>query len=279
MTLRLPAVLAATLILSACSSGGSEPSDETFCDAIQDWNTSISDVGVEMADLGAVLSAIEDPTDLPPPDDLHESAARILASADDADRYLTLAVANSSDPEVAKTIAEVNRLFVDISRWMGEAARDSEDVLEFSMVILKEYDRMSEFEDSMAAIPSDGVEDYVLETCGSLAPLGGAGDSASVEDTAAKADVATLGKEIATYYVDHSDDDPDPVITISGPDFYLLDNNIGPHSDNVIVTDQYYEGSVDWCIEVTNSEGLDKVFTYSAQYGLQQGTCQQLRLP
>ncbi len=277
MTLRLPAVLAATLLLSACSSGASEQSDESFCEAIQDWNTALVDMSVGMSDLGDYLSSIEDPTDLPPSDVMHEMAAGVLTSAADADQASAIAVANTRDPEVADTIVEMNRIIVDVSRWMGETALESEDALEFTMTIIGEFDRMTEFEDSADKISSSDFKDYVVQACGDLGPINGVTDPAKEADTDAKTDVSTLGHEIATYYVDNVD--PDPTITIQDGRYYLLDTYIWDVSTGNRVTDQYYNGYTDWCVEVTNDLGYYKTFTYSAQDWLQQGTCQQLRLP
>jgi len=96
---------------------------------------------------------------------------------------------------------------------------------------------------------------------------------AKAQDTAAKADVSTLGKEIATYFVDWQDGDPVPAVSISGSSYLLAGSFIGNHSSGVSITAQSIVSPSNWCIEVTNDEGSVKTFNYSAQAGLQEGTC------
>ena len=97
---------------------------------------------------------------------------------------------------------------------------------------------------------------------------------AKAQDTAAKADVSTLGKEIATFYVDYEDGDPAPWISIIG-NTYIMNGTLalGNHSAYVTIVTQAYAGPTDWCIEVTNAEGSIQTFNYSAQEGLQEGGC------
>jgi type IV pilus assembly protein PilA len=106
------------------------------------------------------------------------------------------------------------------------------------------------------------------------------------EDAAAKADVSTIGKEIATWFVD-SKTGP-PTITASGTAYSLNGASIGNQSKNVVMTTIAAADSAaftydNWCVAVTNNEG-DKSkanatstpkggFKYSAAGGLQQGVC------
>ncbi|WP_062316485.1 type IV pilin protein [Demequina maris] len=101
---------------------------------------------------------------------------------------------------------------------------------------------------------------------------------AKAEDTAAKADVSTLGKEVAAYYVDGTD-----TLTASGgngTDYALAEDNdggsfqVGPSSDNVTITSQDINDRDDWCVGVTNSKGQTKTFSYDSDNGLTVGgTC------
>jgi type IV pilus assembly protein PilA len=120
------------------------------------------------------------------------------------------------------------------------------------------------------AFDSGAIDEYIYGVCPSADWLFG-DDSGRYVDTNVKADVSTLGKEIATYYVDHID--PDPVITIQDGVYYLLDDPIGNVYVGNKVTDQYYNSPSDWCVEVTNDRGNLKTFNYSAQDGLWDGTC------
>ncbi|WP_286215914.1 type II secretion system protein [Demequina sediminis] len=105
------------------------------------------------------------------------------------------------------------------------------------------------------------------------------------EDSAAKADVSTLGKEIATWYVDNT---TAPVVNQSAATggFYGLGataaaataNKIGNASKNVALGADGLEGggtSTTWCVDVTNALGDKAVvgYKYSAAGGLEEGTC------
>src|SRR5690554_1850427 len=105
------------------------------------------------------------------------------------------------------------------------------------------------------------------------------------EDSAAKADVSTIGKEVATYFVDW-DGTNEPVIALNaGGDGYTLAAGsggtatpIGNKSTNVAwggYTSSSTSPSTTWCVYVTNPEGDKAVtgFEYSAAGGLAEGRC------
>jgi len=95
------------------------------------------------------------------------------------------------------------------------------------------------------------------------------------QDSAAKADVSTLGKEIATWYVDHTD--YPPVTTSNGK--YLIDGEpVGNVSANVELDSvpTSTTKSTDWCVSVFNDEGdattaANNGVSYSAENGMQVG--------
>ena len=102
------------------------------------------------------------------------------------------------------------------------------------------------------------------------------------EDAAAKADVSTIGKEVATYWVDGT---TAPTIAGAGTTYTLNTVSIGNKSKNVLYggsTPTTAMTSTNWCVYVTNPEG-DKARTvalggkggykYSAATGLQEGVC------
>ncbi|MBF0721415.1 prepilin-type N-terminal cleavage/methylation domain-containing protein [Sanguibacter inulinus] len=94
------------------------------------------------------------------------------------------------------------------------------------------------------------------------------------QDAAAKADVSTIGKEVATYFVD-SATAPTIKQTAVGGEYQLNDVKIGNASANVVLTGLKGTTSEDWCVAVTNPKG-DKSKTgykYSAAGGLQEGVC------
>ncbi|WP_062529259.1 type II secretion system protein [Demequina rhizosphaerae] len=93
------------------------------------------------------------------------------------------------------------------------------------------------------------------------------------EDSAAKADVSTLGKEIATYYVDNNGV---PTMGGGGGSPYTLNGEtIGNSSDNVTIVSAGTDivDSTDWCVAVYNPKGDKQTFSYSNTDGLAEGGC------
>jgi hypothetical protein len=113
-----------------------------------------------------------------------------------------------------------------------------------------------------------------------LAPIVGPvfnAQRAKANDLNAKADVATLGKGIAIYFVDN--DGPPPDITVIDGKYHLdappssYQENDTPVSPGVRFGGVEGTGYTDWCVWVTHPDGEYKVFKYSAQRGLEQGRC------
>ncbi len=98
------------------------------------------------------------------------------------------------------------------------------------------------------------------------------------EDSAAKADVSTLGKEIATYFVDWDGatavtagitTPPNAKLQVNGEDVGNASKNVKFGGLTGASDDQ------DWCVYVINDKG-DKAevgYKYSAAGGLEEGTC------
>lgn len=102
------------------------------------------------------------------------------------------------------------------------------------------------------------------------------------QDAAARADVSTIGKEVATWFVD-STDAPTVAMATDGKSYLLDGKKIGNASTNVVfgslkATEGTVINSENWCVFVTNSKG-DKAagenggFKYSAEGGLDVGRC------
>jgi prepilin-type N-terminal cleavage/methylation domain-containing protein len=95
-------------------------------------------------------------------------------------------------------------------------------------------------------------------------------------DTAAKADVSTLGKEVATYYVDSTTD----LVTgdITGPAngrYAIKTADIGKVSKGVAYK-SYKHGAdpaTTWCVDVTVTGGTATAMSYSAIGGLAATAC------
>ncbi len=102
------------------------------------------------------------------------------------------------------------------------------------------------------------------------------------QDSAAKADVSTIGKEVATYYVDNVGV---PVISDGSTGRYTLTppapttgtappaQDLGKASANTTLTTQFLTDGTAWCVGVTNSKGSQKTYKYSATAGLSPGAC------
>ena len=114
------------------------------------------------------------------------------------------------------------------------------------------------------------------------------------QDSAAKADVSTIGKELATYFVDNC---TVPTIGSAGGRWELTvgapaagaacqapaaaivtgtpEADLGKQSANVTLNNQMITDDTHWCVAVTNAKGDKKDAKYSAKNGLVvgQGQC------
>lgn len=102
---------------------------------------------------------------------------------------------------------------------------------------------------------------------------------AKARDTSTKADVSTLGKEIATYYVDGTGT---LTVTGTGPlsvksgTTEIASVNISTGTKLTTLTNGFKAGtdpSTTWCVELTNESGQQKTYNYSAAKGLGTGAC------
>jgi type II secretory pathway pseudopilin PulG len=89
-------------------------------------------------------------------------------------------------------------------------------------------------------------------------------------DSAAKADASTLGKELATYYVDHT---AAPTLAIAAGHYVLAGDDLGPASANISIGSTDFVDATHWCVDVTNPSGRVQTFKYSALGGLGSGSC------
>jgi type IV pilus assembly protein PilA len=113
---------------------------------------------------------------------------------------------------------------------------------------------------------------------------------AKAQDTAAKADVSTLGKEIATYWVDGT---TAPTVAQTAGRYVVAGNDAGKSSSNVVLNSSFGaaaaagtasytttgQTSTNWCVEVYNPNGSQKTYKYSAQNGLESGQCTSATAP
>lgn len=97
-------------------------------------------------------------------------------------------------------------------------------------------------------------------------------------DASTKADVSNLAKELATYYVD-----PRGVISLDFSEIGVVALTDGTRSSTVNLTNgtaiptsgasRDLQDPMAWCVALTDPAGAIKTFRYSAQDGLEAGTC------
>ena len=96
-------------------------------------------------------------------------------------------------------------------------------------------------------------------------------------DTATKADVSSLGKEIATYFIDNTNPPAaaNQVAINAGGQYTFNGATVGRRSQaSITLNNQGYTSSTAWCVSLTNANGSGTpIWKYSAQNGLQNGAC------
>ena len=98
-------------------------------------------------------------------------------------------------------------------------------------------------------------------------------------DTAARSDVSTIGKEIATYYVDATAPLVPGKVVLDGGRYKINDVDAGKNSNGVSAPTLTQGGtdvataSQNWCVQVTVTGGTKANVSYSAQNGLQDTAC------
>jgi prepilin-type N-terminal cleavage/methylation domain-containing protein len=97
------------------------------------------------------------------------------------------------------------------------------------------------------------------------------------QDTATKADLSTVGKEIATYFVDNT---AAPTVTITGTNYVVNGNTVGRVSQTTIGSMTVHWSTLtpttpaaSWCVDLTNTAGSTQTWKFSAAGGLQSGAC------
>jgi prepilin-type N-terminal cleavage/methylation domain-containing protein len=103
---------------------------------------------------------------------------------------------------------------------------------------------------------------------------------AKAQDAATKADISTIGKEIATYFVDNSAA-PASGVVIASNRYTVNGTDVGKVSQTTITVQQgaatnWTAGT--WCVALVNSAGSgsnagERTWKYSAQNGLERGAC------
>jgi type IV pilus assembly protein PilA len=102
---------------------------------------------------------------------------------------------------------------------------------------------------------------------------------AKARDTSTKADVSTVGKELATYFVEPA---ATPALTVTqasiGAPVVILDGvanvaTIKVSNGTALKNTATLNGDTTWCVSLTNASGKVGDYKYSSQGGLAQGSC------
>jgi len=106
---------------------------------------------------------------------------------------------------------------------------------------------------------------------------------AKARDTSTKADVSTVGKELATYYVEPA---ASPALSVTqaggaGTDITISDAQtpavtvatIRVSNGTALNGSSGLNLDTTWCVGLTNANGKQKDYKYSASAGLQPGVC------
>lgn len=90
-------------------------------------------------------------------------------------------------------------------------------------------------------------------------------------DAATRTDISTIGKEMATYFVDNVG--LPPVAAVTGGSMTLGGVVIGKASDGTAFQAQAGTDESSWCVSLNNPEGVERTYQFSAQGGLAAGAC------
>ncbi len=221
---------------------------------------------------------------------IHEQGQAIIDFTKKYADYETQASEIVNDPDVAAAFMSDAEAMTAMGDKFGQAllgAKSEEDFLGafFLMGTDPEYAVWGEQSDAAQKI----IGPYVLDECGvDLVALqnGTSGDTeTTLPVTAAKADASTLGMEIATFFVDWSEGDALPEISVQSGTYYLSttetkgtattfsSSSIGQVSDGVDLVDQEINSPVDWCVSVAAAGSADATYRYTATGGMEPGTC------
>lgn len=103
---------------------------------------------------------------------------------------------------------------------------------------------------------------------------------AKAHDSSTKADVNTVGKEIATYFVDGTGTlsldfttTPGSVVIADGASYATTVNLTNGTARPTSGASAALNNPTGWCVALSDPEGAIKEYRYSAAGGLEEGTC------
>lgn len=185
--------------------------------------------------------------------------------------------AGIQDPELAESVRQLfehddSQRTEEFWDFVAQAKTRAEIRERFEIEALEREQEQAQWrEQDIAAANATwtAFDEYVQSECGfSLTP----GGSSSSSNSVAKADVSTLGKEIATYFVDWEEGQPLPTVSVD-EGVYVLPNGVtAPVSPGVELGVQIVNSPTDWCVSTLAAE-TGAVYSYSSQRGLAEGAC------
>jgi prepilin-type N-terminal cleavage/methylation domain-containing protein len=93
------------------------------------------------------------------------------------------------------------------------------------------------------------------------------------QDTATKADVTTIGKEVATYYVDNTAA-PTGGVAINASNQYTVGGTVVgrvSQPSTTTIKSTHFTSATSWCVALQNTAGATPIWKYSAANGLASG--------
>jgi hypothetical protein len=224
------------------------------------------------------LDASVDPDAAPTLEAIHASGQRTLDYVAEYAAILNRAAELAPDPDVAEALRTYASFTADQGEEFGQIAVDAASVDEyFSALFATATDPIGQEAATAAEAAAPVVVDAAQSECG--LDLAVAMGTAAVESGAdsARLDAATLGVQIALYFVGWLDGEPLPVVTIRDGSYFVNDVNAGTVSDGVEIADQAIVGWDDWCVAVTYTGDAPSTYRYSSsETGVEEGTCAAL---
>ena len=134
------------------------------------------------------------------------------------------------------------------------------------------------------------IDAYVSATCAIDLGLSGSGEDSTSTSTSksAETDAQGLGEALAAAFTSWNGGDPLPQVSLSDGTFKITTQSVTANgtatgystfsasSSDVAIADLEINGPTDWCVSVSSGGDQPDFYRYSADYGLEPGTCADL---
>ena len=224
------------------------------------------------------LDASDDPEAVPTLEEIHATGQRTLDYVAEYASILDRGAELAPNPDVAEALRTYASFTAEQGEEFGQMAVDAASVdAYFSALFALATDPVGQEAAAAAEAAAPVVVDAAQSECG--LDLAVAMGTAEVESGAdgARLDAATLGVQIALYFVGWMDGDPLPVVATRDGSYFVNDVNAGTVSDGVEIADQAIVGWDNWCVAVTYTGDPPSTYRYSSgEAGVEEGTCAAL---